>query len=218
MFVKICGITSEDDALLAVAMGADALGFVFAPSVRQVPVQQVYDITRRLPPEIMTVGVFRDEHPKRVIEIVHRANVKGAQLHGNESAEAVAQVAKSIPFVVKAFPAGSPRVAEAGSLATNTILLDGPAPGSGHLFDWSLVGEVPEGMRLILAGGLTPDNVADAVETVEPWGVDVSSGVELAPGRKDPIKIKRFVERARAASRVPYVPAGDLPFDWAYDE
>jgi phosphoribosylanthranilate isomerase len=144
--------------------------------------------------------------------------VKGAQLHGNESAEVVAKVAKSIPFVVKAFPAGSPRVADAGSLHTNTILLDGPAPGSGHLFDWSLVGEVPEGMRLILAGGLTPDNVADAVETVEPWGVDVSSGVELAPGRKDPIKIKRFVERARAASRVPYVPAGDLPFDWAYDE
>ena len=73
MFVKICGITSEDDALLAVAMGADAVGFVFAPSPRQVPVQQVYDITRRLPPEIMTVGVFRDEHPKRVVEIVHRA-------------------------------------------------------------------------------------------------------------------------------------------------
>ena len=87
MFVKICGITSEDDALLAVAMGADAVGFVFAPSPRQVPVQQVYDITRRLPPEILTVGVFRDEHPKRVVEIVHRSGVKGAQLHGNESAD-----------------------------------------------------------------------------------------------------------------------------------
>ena len=96
MFVKICGITSEDDALLAVAMGADAVGFVFAPSVRQVPVQRVYDITRRLPPEIMTVGVFRDEHPKRVIEIVHRSGVKGAQLHGNESHGAVAEVAKAV--------------------------------------------------------------------------------------------------------------------------
>ena len=85
MFVKICGITNEDDALLAVAMGADAVGFVFAPSPRQIAVQQVYDITRRLPPEILTVGVFRDEHPKRVVDIVHRSGVKAAQLHGNES-------------------------------------------------------------------------------------------------------------------------------------
>ena len=218
MFVKICGITNEDDALLAVAMGADAVGFTFAPSVRQVPVQQVYDITRRLPPEILTVGVFRDEHPKRVVEIVHRSGVKGAQLHGNESDEAVARVAAAVPFVVKAFAAGSSRVAEAGSLATDTILLDGSAPGSGHLFDWSLVGEVPEGLRLILAGGLTPENVTDAVQTVDPWGVDVATGVEYAPGRKDPLKVKRFVERARAASRVPYVPDGDLPYDWSADE
>ena len=114
MFVKICGITSEDDALLAVAMGADAVGFVFAPSPRQVPVQQVYDITRRLPPEIMTVGVFRDEHPKRVVEIVHRSGVKGAQLHGNESAEVVAEVAKAVRFLVKAYPAGSPLIAAVG--------------------------------------------------------------------------------------------------------
>lgn len=218
MFVKICGITSEDDALLAVAMGADALGFVFAPSVRQVPVQQVYDITRRLPPEILTVGVFRDEHPKRVVEIVHKAGVKAAQLHGNESDEAVAEVAQAVPFVIKAFAAGSPRVAQAGSLATNTILLDGSTPGSGHLFDWSLVGEVPEGMRVILAGGLDPDNVADAVQTVDPWGVDVSTGVEQAPGKKDALKLKRFIERARAASPQPYVAAGDLPYDWDFDE
>ena len=86
MFVKICGITNEDDALLAVAMGADAVGFVFAPSPRQIAPQQAYDITRRLPPEILTVGVFRDEHPKRVVELVHRAGVKAAQLHGSEAA------------------------------------------------------------------------------------------------------------------------------------
>ena len=85
MFVKICGITNEDDALLAVAMGADAVGFIFAPSPRQVAAQQVYDITRRLPPEILTVGVFRDEHPERVIDTVNRAGLKAAQLHGHES-------------------------------------------------------------------------------------------------------------------------------------
>ena len=215
MFVKICGITSEDDALLAVAMGADAVGFVFAPSPRQVPVQQVYDITRRLPPEILTVGVFRDEHPRRVVEIVHRAGVKGAQLHGNESPEVVAQIAKSVRFLVKAYPAGSPQIATAANLATDTILVDGPTPGSGHLYDWSLVGEVPEGVRLILAGGLTPENVTDAVQTVTPWGVDVSTGVETAPGKKDPLKVKRFIERARAAAPVPYLADGELPYDWS---
>jgi phosphoribosylanthranilate isomerase len=215
MFVKICGITSEDDALLAVAMGADALGFVFAPSPRQVPVQQVYDITRRLPPEIMTVGVFRDEHPKRVVEIVHRAGVKGAQLHGNESPEIVAEVAKAVRFLVKAYPAGSPQIARAAALATDTIMVDGATPGSGHVFDWSLVGDVPEGVRLILAGGLTPENVADAVATVKPWGVDVSTGVESAPGNKDALKVKRFIERARAAAPVPYLGAEELAlYDW----
>ena len=216
MFVKICGITNEDDALLAVAMGADAVGFVFAPSPRQVAAQQVYDITRRLPPEILTIGVFRDEHPKLVLDTVNRAGLKGAQLHGNERAEAVAHVAAGLRWVIKAFPAGSPKVAAAGSLATDLILLDAASPGSGRMFDWTLAGEVPEGMRLILAGGLDADNVADAVRAVEPWGVDVSSGVEKSPGRKDPIKVKRFIERAKAAAPVPYQPDDDrVVYDWS---
>ena len=216
MFVKICGITNEDDALLAVAMGADAVGFVFAPSPRQVAAQQVYDITRRLPPEILTIGVFRDEHPKLVLDTVNRAGLKGAQLHGNERAEAVAHVAAGLRWVIKAYPAGSPKVAAAGTLATDLILLDAASPGSGRMFDWTLAGEVPEGMRLILAGGLDADNVADAVRAVEPWGVDVSSGVEKSPGRKDPIKVKRFVERAKAAAPVPYQPDDDrVVYDWS---
>jgi len=215
MFVKICGITNEDDALLAVAMGADAVGFVFAPSPRQIAVQQAFDITRRLPPEILTVGVFRDDHPKRVVELVHRAGVKAAQLHGNETADVVAEVAKSVRWVIKAYPAGSPRVVMADQLATDLILLDAPSPGSGQLFDWTLAGEVPEGMRLILAGGLDADNVADAVRAVEPWGVDVSSGVEKSPGRKDPLKVKRFVERAKAAAPAPYRGPDELPYDWS---
>lgn len=214
MFVKICGITNEDDALFAVAMGADAVGFVFAPSPRQVAAQQVYDITRRLPPEILTVGVFRDELPDRVIDTVHRAGLKAAQLHGHETPSMVAQVAAQLRWVVKAVPAGSPDARRADQFGTDMILVDAPTPGSGKVFDWSLIGEIPDGPKLILAGGLDPDNVADAVGAVRPWGVDVSSGVERSPGRKDALKVKSFIERARAAAPAPYLGPDDMPYDW----
>ncbi|MGZ4793710.1 MAG: phosphoribosylanthranilate isomerase, partial [Ilumatobacteraceae bacterium] len=199
MFVKICGITNEDDALLAVAMGADAVGFILAPSPRQIAPQQVFNITRRLPPEILTVGVFRDELPSRVIDTVNRAGLKAAQLHGHESPAMVAEVAEQIRWVIKAVVAGSPDARRTKEFCTDLILVDAPAPGSGKLFDWGLLGEVAEGPRLILAGGLDPDNVATAVRKVQPWGVDVSTGVEKSPGRKDPMKVKAFIERARAA-------------------
>lgn len=215
MFVKICGITNEDDALLAVAMGADAIGFVFAPSPRQIAPQQAYDITRRLPPEVLTVGVFRDEHPTRVVDIVNRSGVKAAQLHGNETAAQTAEVASKVRWVIKAFAAGSPRLAAADRYGTDMVLLDAPSPGSGKVFDWDLAAEAPDGLRLILAGGLTPENVGEAIHAVEPWGVDVSSGVERAPGRKDALKVKRFVESARAAAPTPYLGPDELPYDWA---
>lgn len=215
MFVKICGITNEDDALFAVAMGADAVGFIFAPSARQIAPQKVYDITRRLPPEVLTVGVFRDEHPSRVVEIANRAGVKAVQLHGSETPEQVRQVAASIRWVIKAFPAGSSRVAQADQYGTDLVMLDAPSPGSGKVFDWSLAGEVPEGLRLILAGGLDPDNVADAIRAVEPWGLDVASGVESEPGRKDPTLVRRFIANARAAAPAPYLGPDELPYDWA---
>jgi phosphoribosylanthranilate isomerase len=215
MFVKICGITNEDDALVSVAMGADAVGFVFAPSPRQVAPQVVYDITRRLPPEILTVGVFRDEHPQRVIDIVNRSGVKAAQLHGRETPSQSIEVTRSVRWVIKAFAAGSAAARDARSYGTDLVLVDAPSPGSGKVFDWSLVSDVPDGLRIILAGGLTPDNVADAVEAVEPWGVDVSSGVESAPGRKDALKVKRFIEHARAAAPTPYLGPDELPYDWA---
>jgi len=217
MFVKICGITNEDDALFAVAMGADAVGFIFAPSVRQIAAQQVYDITRRLPPEILTVGVFRDEHPDRVIDTVHRAGLKAAQLHGHESPEVVQQVAASVRWVIKAVAAGTRDAARADQFGTDMILVDAPSPGSGQVFDWGLFAELPEGPRYIVAGGLDPDNVALAVQRVEPWGVDVASGVERSPGKKDALKVKAFVERARAAAPAPHLGPDELPYDWAVE-
>lgn len=214
MFVKICGITNEDDALLAVALGADAVGFIFAPSVRQIAVQKVYDITRRLPPEILTVGVFRDEHPLRVIELVQASGVRAAQLHGHESPSDVATVSQHVRTVIKGVSAGSIDATRAHEFGTPMILVDAPAPGSGHVFDWKLAGEIPEGLQLILAGGLNPDNVASGISAVRPWGVDVSSGVESGPGRKDPILMKRFIDSARSASPQMYEAGEELPYDW----
>ena len=215
MFVKICGITSEDDALLAVAMGADAVGFVFAPSPRQIAPQSVYDITRRLPPEILTVGVFKDELPDRIFDVVSRSGVKAVQLHGQENIRTVAAVSETVRWVIKSVVAGSREARVANEFGTDLILVDAPEPGSGKVFDWTLVDQIPSGIRLILAGGLTPENVAGAVEYVKPWGVDVSSGVEASPGRKDPLKVKRFIENARAAAPAEFDGGDEFPYDWA---
>jgi phosphoribosylanthranilate isomerase len=214
MFVKICGITSEDDALLAIALGADAVGFVFAPSPRQIAVQKVYDITRRLPADILTVGVFRDAHPSRVVEMVQSSGVKAAQLHGHESPADVAEVAKHVRFVIKAVTAGTVDATRANQFNTDYILVDSASPGGGQVFDWSLVVNVPEVPKLILAGGLTPENVADGIAAVSPWGVDVASGVEASPGKKDPIALKRFIENAKRAAPEPHRGPDVMPYDW----
>lgn len=204
MFVKICGITTEEDALLAIALGADALGFVFASgSPRMVTVDEASDIVKHLPyDEVLTVGVFRDERPERVTDIVHRVGLKAAQLHGREPPSEVEYVRERVPIVIQGFAAGDPALMMAADGPADIVLVDAPEPGSGRVFDWVQVEGALEGARIILAGGLTSENVADAIWRVQPWGVDVSTGVETAPGsgRKDPRKLRRFIEAARAAS------------------
>ncbi|MDQ1396013.1 MAG: phosphoribosylanthranilate isomerase [Acidimicrobiaceae bacterium] len=217
MFVKICGTTSEADALLAVAMGADAVGFIFAPSTRQVSASVVADIVKRLPPEVVTVGVFRDEAPARVVDIIHTTGLRGAQLHGHESAEQAKWIRARVPFVIQAFAAGDRAVRQARDYGADIVMVDSPSPGSGQVFDWSLAAEVPGGSRLMLAGGLNPQNVAEAVAQVKPWGVDVATGVEESPGRKDPRKVRAFIAAARAADPGTYEGGDDVPFDWQED-
>ncbi|MEM8707350.1 MAG: phosphoribosylanthranilate isomerase [Actinomycetota bacterium] len=201
MFVKICGVTSEEDALLAIGMGADALGLNFVPgSKRQIAVDRARDIVKRLPPETMTVGIFRNELPERVIEIVHRAGLRAAQLHGDESAEQTRQVRAQVPVVIKAFAAGHPGLARVADYGADAVMIDGVEPGSGEVFDWSLAEGAPlAGYRVLLAGGLHPGNVADAIARVRPWGVDVATGVERAPGQKDAVKLREFIANAKAA-------------------
>jgi phosphoribosylanthranilate isomerase len=200
VFIKICGITNEQDALLAVALGADALGFVFAPSPRQIAPGLARDIVKRLPPEIMTVGVFRNEHPSRVIEIVNEARLQGAQLHGHESIAITAEVAAQVRFVIKAVVAGSADASNADLFSSDAVLVDGLNPGSGTTYDWDLLAHLPDSVHVMLSGGLTADNVASGIEQVRPWGVDVSSGVEKSPGLKDAVKLRHFITNARDAA------------------
>lgn len=222
MFVKICGLTNEDDALLAVAMGADALGFVFAPSPRQVHPEVVRDILKRLPHDTLTIGVFRNETPERVVDILSRTGLKGAQLHGGETAEDLRVVRLRVPFVIQALPAGDARLAGAGTgpESADVVLVDSPTPGSGEVFDWSLAEGAPDGVRLLLAGGLNPDNVEAAIRKVRPWGVDSASGTEASPGKKDATKVRLFVARAKEAGKAleaGYTPQTEGPYNWAED-
>ena len=223
--MKICGTTNEEDALLAVAMGADALSFNFVPGSRRlVRPDAVRDIIRRLPPETVTVGVFRDERPERLVEIVHQVGLAGAQLHGREPLSEVRWVRQRVDFVIQAFAAGDPALSAAANGPADVILIDSPDPGSGRLFDWKLAEGAPGGIRLMLAGGLSPDNVAEAIRRVRPWGVDVASGVEVSPGRKDARKLRSFIQTAHEAGDAlldderPDVVAGHGPFDWQVDE
>jgi phosphoribosylanthranilate isomerase len=199
-------------------MGADAVGFNFVQgSTRQIAAQVAYDITRRLPPEILTVGIFRNEHPSRVVDVAHRAGVKAVQLHGRETAADTQLVAKSFRWVIKVFSAVDPNLPRADQYGTDLIMIDGPEPGSGKVFDWSLAGDAPDSVKLILAGGLNPDNVGAAITEVQPWGVDVASGVERSPGKKDALAVKRFIENARSHAAAPYIGDDDLPYDWDFE-
>jgi phosphoribosylanthranilate isomerase len=220
VFVKICGITNEEDALLAVAMGADAVGFIFAPSKRQISPLVARDIARRLPPEILTVGVFRDDLAERVVELTQSAGLRAAQLHGREQPETTRWIRARVPLVIQGFVAGDPSLDHADDYGADMILIDSPRPGSGELFDWSLAEGAPAGRRVVMAGGLTPDNVADAIEAVRPWGVDVATGVEAdhgEAGRKDATKVRRFIANARAAAPPSFESQYEAPYDWMYD-
>lgn len=217
MFVKICGTTTEEDALLAVAMGADAVGFIFAPSPRQVQATKVRDIVTRLPREILTVGVFRDAAPEQVLDIYQQCRLTGVQLHGHETAEESRWLADRVEFLIQAVPAGAPELAHIDDYGANAVLIDSATPGSGQVFDWSLAEGAPSHRKVILAGGLTPENVGDAVRRVAPWGVDVATGVESAPGRKDATKLREFINAARAAAPAGYEGTESGPYDWQED-
>ena len=206
--VKICGLTRAEDAATAIECGADMLGIVFhRPSSRYVApanAAALVQAVKHLAPSPCVIGVFVDESADEVRRIAEAVGLDGVQLHGDESPEAVDNLRRGGLRVIKGH-----RIARSTDLATldsfkpDAHLLDARVPGSpggtGRTFDWSLAASVSGDYRILLAGGLTVDNVAEAIGTACPWGVDVSSGVERAPGVKDSEKIRRFVAMARAA-------------------
>jgi phosphoribosylanthranilate isomerase len=219
MWVKICGTTNLEDALLAAEAGADALGFVFAESPRRVTVDQAREIARALPPHIEKIGVFVNPGTEEVTRAVGEAGLSGVQLHGEEPASLLQAIARAGVTVIKAVPAEqlSAMADVAGALAgegaaaialpqgMDALLIDsGNAArrgGTGVAFAWQELREavrwLGENLRIIVAGGLTPANVAEAIHILEPWGVDVVTGVESAPGKKDAAKVRAFVKAAK---------------------
>ncbi len=214
-FVKIDGVTTEEDALMSVGFGASAIGFIFAPSVRQMSPAAVGDIVRRLPSETMTVGVFRNEQPERVAEIANSIGLSAVQLHGNETLEAVRYVCERVRTVIRAVPASSDRLNVIDEAGLDYLLLDSDRPGSGETHDWSVFQGRSFHTPVIAAGGLNPDNVVAVVRDLPVWGVDVSSGVESAPGVKDPGLVADFVNNARWAYEQRDDQIDERPFDWS---
>ena len=217
IWIKICGTTNLEDALTAVSAGADALGFVFSEkSPRNIDVESARQIVQSLPLHLEKVGVFVNEPVEKILETVRKAGLTAAQLHGIESHK---------PEFIKALKAGGelkvflvlPGTEVSSGLEWNVagercisgVFFDSETPqqpgGTGTIFDWkaaaSGIQAIGERLAVVVAGGLNSINVGDAIRILKPWGVDVVSGVEARPGKKDPQKVRAFVNAVRQAEK-----------------
>jgi len=194
--VKICGITNITDALTAVRYGADALGFIFASSRRNITLKRAKQIISQLPPFIITVGVFMDQSLEYVRKAIDLTGIDLIQLHGNESKEYCNKISKSIIKRIQVKGSGSRKylLSCINLYDVSAFILD-PGAGSGKTFDWEILTDIHH--PLIVAGGLTPENVGELVKRYNPYAVDVSTGVEILPGKKDADKVKRFIKEVR---------------------
>jgi phosphoribosylanthranilate isomerase len=199
--IKICGLMRESDAQLAVELGATAVGFVlWSGSPRAVDAAIAGAIVRRLPPGVVSVGVFVNRSIAEVVQSVEAAGLSAVQLHGDEDAAYMERMPRPVIKAISLERGDG----EIERLPEGVVpLLDVHDPvrrgGTGRVIDWGRAASAARGRRVILSGGLTPDNVAAAIATVQPWAVDVSSGVEERPGVKDPARMRAFFEAVRAA-------------------
>ena len=202
VYVKVCGITNHEDARGAADAGAEAIGLVFAESPRRVSVEKARELAAALAKDVLKVGVFVNEEPEEVLRIAREVGLDYAQLHGDEGPEIVTAIREGGVKVIKAL-----RVRDAASLETmngygaDLYLLDAWSAkvrgGTGTRFDWGLAKSLKGRDNILVSGGLGPENVRDAVSFFEPWGVDASSSLERAPGRKDHERVRRFVFAAK---------------------
>jgi phosphoribosylanthranilate isomerase len=224
-WIKICGITNQEDARLALEAGADALGFIFAPSPRHVEPHTVREIVAKLPPKVEKIGVFVNETPAKIREVVRESGLTGVQLHGGESDFEIAQTIFPDAGAASKGVSGRKRLYLAFSMKSlftpgsgaatirdpkwqsvfDAVLVDSGSAirrgGTGLTFDWArsqpFIRELKKLYKVIIAGGLNPENAGRAIELFKPWGVDVASGVEQEPGKKDPEKVRAFVAAVR---------------------
>ncbi|MGO9325529.1 MAG: phosphoribosylanthranilate isomerase [Terracidiphilus sp.] len=219
LWIKICANTSLADAIVAAEAGADAVGFVFAPSPRRVTAEQAAVIVPRLPAKIEKIGVFVDASVDEIAATVEAVGLTGVQLHSEVTSEATAKlrarfgpglrILRVVHFEAGALEQTAVAATDAsGDMSVDAILIDSKTAtavgGTGKTYDWGLACKfifqnTKAGERRVAAGGLTPENVAEAIAVLRPWGVDVVSGVEVAPGRKDAAKVRAFIANARAA-------------------
>jgi phosphoribosylanthranilate isomerase len=205
--VKICGITNWRDARLACAEGASFLGFNFYErSPRYIAPARARRIVRRLPKSVAAVGVFVNEDEARLVEIARSVGLDYAQLHGEESAAAIGRLCKTLPVIRAVRVRGTFRPAALGRYKrAAAILLDGFDPrlrgGTGKTFNWELARRCNARARIFLAGGLTPENIGEAIRAAKPYAVDVCSGVEAKPRKKDARKLKKLMREVRAAGK-----------------
>lgn len=215
MWIKICATTNLQDALLAAEAGANAVGFVFAESKRRVTVEEAARITPYLPARIEKIGVFVDTGYDELVKTVEAAQLTGLQIHSIGEARLTARLRQRfgggfrITQVVHYQQGLEEQLRQAQrDPASDGVVIDSRTPtllgGTGQRYDWQAargsLASAASGLRLIVAGGLNPENVGEAIATLHPWGVDVASGVESAPGKKDPEKVRAFVENARIAA------------------
>ena len=205
--VKICGITKPEDAKLAAELGADAIGLNFyEQSPRCITPFAAAELIRRLPPFISAVGVFVNWSDAPIVALCKALRLSAAQLHGDESPQTAERVATRLP-VIKALRLGQQSAGPEFSRfhGVSAFLLDsavsGQYGGTGATGNWHLARSAAQSHRIILAGGLTPENVGEAIRIVRPYAVDVASGVEARPGKKDPAKLQAFFEQVARASR-----------------
>ena len=194
MYVKICGLSEPEHVETAVEAGADAIGFMLTRSPRRITTARARELAAMVPPEVLTVAVFKGEPTEVVRQAVIESGVRAVQLHGNHPHRDFTALKDLGLTLVRA--GGSEADLTCGAFDEDLLIVDAPRPGSGEPWDWAAVRDRCSG-RWLLAGGLDPSNVAEAIEAARPWGVDVSSGVESAPGVKDSALIRRFLAAAR---------------------